>query len=96
MIHNVIVEEFGERHSDPSLGAGFSEEEIEVHQSQEPTSNPGIELHEFPWAMGDTGSIGAAVPVASGELQIAYSYLSVTGRCRIWNYRGVTTFQMQD
>ena len=48
MMHNAVEEEFGECHSDPSLCAGMSEEKIEGHQNPKPTTDAGIDLHEFP------------------------------------------------
>ena len=47
-MHDAVVEEFGERDLDPSLGPGVSEKEIENQQNPEPTIDAGIDLHEFP------------------------------------------------
>ena len=69
MMHNAVEEEFGERHSDPSLGASVSEK-IEDQENPELATDAVIDLHEFPWATGDIGDIGAAVPVGSGEPQL--------------------------
>ena len=69
-MHDAVVEEFGERDLDPSLGADVSEKEIEDQQNPEPTTDAGIDLREFPWATGDIGDAGAVGLVTSGELQL--------------------------
>ena len=80
-LQDAIVEEFGERHLYPFLGASTSEEEIEAQQNPEPTTDAGIDLHEFPLARGDIGDIEAAGLGAAGKLRLLYA-------CRLKNNAG--------
>ena len=72
MMHDAMVEQFGEHHSNPSLGAasGVSAEEIEDQQNPESATDAGIDIHEFSWATGDIGDVGAVGLVTSGEPQL--------------------------
>jgi len=68
-IHNSVVEEFWESYLDQTSGIGASEAEMEDQPEQDAhqTTDPAIELQEFPWATGNIGDIETAVPVASSQ-----------------------------
>ena len=84
-VHNSVVEEFGDSHMNQPTGSVTSDEEMEDQQNTRLTTDAEIDLHEFPWAIGEIGDTRTAGLVASGEQRLPSSccYFDIEERCSI-------------